>query len=151
VSSKPRKRSPDTGPQPPGGPHDHPHCSLVAADGRASLTGPLTFETVARLFHALEQGPSGAPQIGQIDLAGVGAIDSAGLALLLEWQSRARSLGGPLEVLNAPDSLLRLARLCEAVDLLNISGRGSGPRPGTGSGAGSGPGSGFGPERGGKP
>jgi len=124
VSSKPRKRSPDAGSHPPGGPHDLPHCSLVAADGRASLTGPLTFETVARLFHALEQGSSGASQIGQIDLAGVGAIDSAGLALLLEWQSRARSRGDQLELHSAPEGLLRLARLCEAVDLLNLSGRG---------------------------
>jgi phospholipid transport system transporter-binding protein len=139
VSSKPRKRSPDAGAHPPGGPHDHLHCSLVTADGRASLSGPLTFETAARLFRALEQDPSRAPQIGQIDLAGVSTIDSAGLALLLEWQSRARSRGGPLEVLNAPDSLLRLARLCEAADLLNISGRGSGT------------GSGPGPERGGEP
>jgi len=100
-------------------------CRLeTSADGRASLIGPLTFETVARLFRALEQAPPGSAPIMQIDLAGVSAIDSAGLALLLEWQSRARSRGGQFELHNAPEGLLRLARLCEAVDLLNLSGRG---------------------------
>jgi phospholipid transport system transporter-binding protein len=125
VSSKPRKRSPDADAHPRGGLHGDLRCALeVAPDGRASLTGPLTFETVARLFRTLEKGPPGAAQIGQVDLAGVSAIDSAGLALLLEWQSRAQSLGGRLAVHNAPENLLRLARLCEAVDLLDISGRG---------------------------
>jgi phospholipid transport system transporter-binding protein len=101
----------------------------VAADGRVGLTGPLTFETVSQLFRRMEQASPGTAPIEQIDLAGVSAIDSAGLALLLEWQSRARSFGGRLALHNAPESLLRLARLCEAVDLLNISGRDSGRGP----------------------
>ena len=100
-------------------------CRLEAsADGRASLIGPLTDETVARLVRAWEQAPPGSAPITQIDLAGVSAIDSAGLALLLEWQSRARSSDGQFELDNAPEGLLRLARLCDAVDLLNLSGRG---------------------------
>lgn len=116
-----RRTSPDSSGS-EGSPRADMHCTLeVAADGRASLTGPLTFETVSRLFRALEQTPPGS---GQVDLAGVSTIDSAGLALLLEWQSRARSLGGQLALHNAPEGLLRLARLCEAVDLLNLSGRG---------------------------
>lgn len=99
-------------------------CRLeTAGDGGASLAGPLTFETVARLFRAMEKSAAGEPPPEQIDLAGVTTIDSAGLALLLEWQSRARAAGRELTVRNAPDGLLRLARLCEAMDLLNISGR----------------------------
>jgi ABC-type transporter Mla MlaB component len=43
--------------------------------------------------------------------------------LLLEWQSRAHARGGQLVLDNAPAGLLRLARLCEADDLLNLSGR----------------------------
>lgn len=99
-------------------------CRLeTAGDGRASLAGPLTFETVSRLFRAMGKSVPGKPPPEQIDLAGVTAIDSAGLALLLEWQSRSRAAGRELTVRNAPDGLLRLARLCEATDLLNISGR----------------------------
>ena len=102
----------------------HQDCRLeTAGDGRAILAGPLTFETVARLFRALEKSAPGEPPPEQIDLAGVTTIDSAGLALLLEWQSRARTAGRELTVRNAPGGLLRLARLCEATDLLNISGR----------------------------
>lgn len=102
----------------------HQGCRLeIAGDGRASLGGPLTFETVARLFRAMEKSAPGEPPPQQIDLAGVTTIDSAGLALLLEWQSRARAAGRELTVRNAPDGLLRLARLCEALDLLNLSGR----------------------------
>ena len=101
-----------------------PDCRLeTAGDGRASLTGPLTFETVTRLFRAMEKAAPDRPPLEQIDLAGVTGIDSAGLALLLEWQSRSRADGQRLSLCNAPDGLLRLARLCEATDLLNISGR----------------------------
>jgi len=101
-----------------------PVCRVESAgDGHASLAGPLTFETVSRLFRALEKSAPGRPPLEQIDLAGVTGIDSAGLALLLEWQSRSRAAGRRLSLSNAPDGLLRLARLCEAVDLLNISGR----------------------------
>src|SRR5512134_1363206 len=121
----PRRISRDSSPHPDSGPHADMGCRLeTSADGRASLIGPLTFETVAQLFRALEQAPPGSAPITQIDLAGVSAIDSAGLALLLEWQSRARSRGGQIELDKAPEGLLRLARLCEAVDLLNLSGRG---------------------------
>lgn len=123
MSEMPRKTSPDPAAS-EGGPRDDSRCFLeVAADGHASLTGPLTFATVARLFGEIVQTqPQTAPG-ARIDLAGVGAVDSAGLALLLEWQSRARARGGQLALDNAPADLLRLARLCEADDLLSLSGR----------------------------
>ena len=102
----------------------HQDCRLeTTGDGRASLAGPLTFETVSRLFRALEKSAPGETPQEQIDLAGVTTIDSAGLALLLEWQSRSRAAGRKLTMRNAPDGLLRLARLCEATGLLNLSGR----------------------------
>lgn len=92
-------------------------------DGRAAISGPLSFESVPGLFRSLEQRAAGETPVRTIDLDGVTAADSAGLALLLEWQARARSDGRELAVCNAPDSLLSLARLCEAVDLLDLSGR----------------------------
>jgi ABC-type transporter Mla MlaB component len=58
----------------------------------------------------------------RLDLAGVDAVDSSGLALLLEWQAL-RPREGRLQIINAPKSLLSLAQLCEAVDLLELSGR----------------------------
>jgi len=92
-------------------------------DGSANFHGPLTFETVPALFRDLEERVQREAAVERIDLAGVTAADSAGLALLLEWQARARANGSSLAVRNAPGALLRLARLCEADELLNLSGR----------------------------
>lgn len=93
----------------------------VSGDGTARLVGDLTFATVSSLFRQIERGPPGEQTIDRIDLAGVTAVDSAGLALLLEWQARRR--GRALAMQNAPHALLRLARLCEADDLLRLSGQ----------------------------
>ena len=98
------------------------HCRIEASgDGTARLAGDLTFATVNGLFREFERGLSGGAAIDRIDLADVKGVDSAGLALLLEWQ--ARRDGRELAMLNAPNALLRLARLCEADDLLQLSGR----------------------------
>ena len=89
----------------------------------ARLSGPLTFESVPELHREMEQRLAGVGPITAIDLSAVTAVDSAGLALLLEWQSRQRRRGRELTMSQAPSSLLRLAELCEAVKLLNLSGR----------------------------
>lgn len=94
-----------------------------AQDGSARFRGPLTFETVPGLFRDLEEQVKRESAVECIDLAEVTAADSAALALLLEWQARVRANGRSLAVRNAPGSLLRLARLCEAVDLLDLTGR----------------------------
>ena len=99
-------------------------CTLsVDDDGTAVLAGELTFETVARLHREMEQRLPGTGPIHRVDLAGVPRADSAGLALLLEWQARQRQRGRELTITGAPDNLLGLARLSEATDLLKLSGR----------------------------
>lgn len=95
-------------------------CTLeFGPDGIARLAGALTFDTCARLHRAMEKGLSEGRSPERIDLAGVTAADSAGLALLLEWRSGSEGL----RMSGAPDSLLKLARLCNAADLLEPSGR----------------------------
>ena len=99
-------------------------CTLnVGSDGTARLTGELTFETVARLHRDMEVNLAGTGPIEKVDLDGVPLADSAGLALMLEWQARQRKRGREMTIVNAPDNLMRLAKLAEAVDLLNLSGR----------------------------
>lgn len=99
-------------------------CSFKAVeDGKVRLAGVLTFESVPLLYREMEQRLPAAGPVTTIDLAGVTTADSAGLALLLEWQSRQRRRGRELTMNDAPDNLLRLAGLCEAVELLNLSGR----------------------------
>ena len=91
--------------------------------GTVRLSGALTFESVPLLYREMEtRFPSTVP-VAEIDLAGVTTADSAGLALLLEWRSRQRRWGRDLTMRDAPDGLLSLAGLCDAVALLNLSGR----------------------------
>jgi len=95
----------------------------TADDGTVRLSGDLTFESVPLLYREMERRLPSAGPVRTIDLEGVTRADSAGLALLLEWQSRQLRRGHELTMRNAPVNLLRLAGLCEATDLLNLSGR----------------------------
>jgi phospholipid transport system transporter-binding protein len=95
----------------------------IGEDGRASLTGALTFESVASLFDQTEKLFRGPQPVTLIDLSNVTTADSAGLALLLEWQAMQHAPPRNLEIRNAPPSLVSLARLCEADDVMKLTGR----------------------------
>lgn len=99
-------------------------CTLeFGPDGLARLDGDLTFDTCTRLYHAMEQQLRAGKALDRIDLSAVGSADSAGLALLLEWQAEQRATGRGFTVSGAPDSLLNLARLGAAEELLRLEGR----------------------------
>lgn len=89
--------------------------------GRARVAGALDFGTVAALLAAgsavIERGE--APII---DLSGVSAGDSAGLALLIEWLSVAKAAGHALRYENVPSQLHQLARLSEVEELVTAAG-----------------------------
>jgi len=95
----------------------------IGDDDCAYLNGGLTFSTTPAVYKEMAALFQGAGTIGAIDLSGITSADSAGLALLLEFQAMSRQSAGKLRITNAPSDLLRLAQLCEALDLLNISGR----------------------------
>jgi len=86
-------------------------------DGRWRLSGELDFASVTalrpRLAEALQQG--GALDI---DLAGVTRTNSAGLALLLQWQEDAARRGATLRILHPPKSLMELAELSNLEQVL---------------------------------
>jgi len=92
-------------------------------DGGIRLGGRLTFGTCSALYRELERLGEHETAAGPVDLSGVVEVDSAGLALLLEWQARQRRNGRRLALHDAPQSLLSLAQLADAVELLNLSGR----------------------------
>ncbi len=99
-------------------------CTLeFGPEGLARLEGELTFDTCTRLYHEMDRHLRAGNALAHIDLAGVGGADSAGLALLLEWQSESRSIGSGFTVSGAPESLVQLARLSEADSLLSLGGR----------------------------
>jgi phospholipid transport system transporter-binding protein len=87
------------------------------ADERARIQGSLVFTTVTLLLpagsEAIERG-----QAAVIDLSGVTASDSSGLALLIEWLSVAKGAQRALRYENLPSQLQQLARLSEIEELL---------------------------------
>jgi phospholipid transport system transporter-binding protein len=92
-------------------------------DGTVHLGGEMNFISTPGMYRELESRFTGSGSTLNIDLAGISHADSSGLALLLEWQAMAHKLNHSLHITNAPVSLLRLAKLCEADELLDISGR----------------------------
>ena len=86
--------------------------------GRWNLSGDLVFENAARL---LDDGLAafGAESRVDIDLSKVGRVDSAGLALLVEWSVAARGDGRTVHYRNAPPMLGALAGISDLSNFLN--------------------------------
>jgi ABC-type transporter Mla MlaB component len=95
----------------------------IDSSGKATITGPLTLNTVTSLYEQAKTEADRGRQIVNLDLDAVPSVDSSGLALLLELQSTAVRAGNSLHIRNAPADLLSLVSLCEAGDLLAIDGR----------------------------
>ena len=87
----------------------------IAGDGTVRISGPLTFDTVEAVRAATRAGV-GSERWQEaaltFDLAGVGTADSAGLALLVEWQRTARRAGGRIHFRGTPPALQAIAGLC---------------------------------------
>jgi phospholipid transport system transporter-binding protein len=94
-------------------------------DGRFALSGDLVFDSAPRL---LAEGDSafGTHDRVEIDLARVGRIDSAGLALLLEWSLVARAAGRAVGYQNMPAGLAALAGISDVSELLPATASGAG-------------------------
>jgi phospholipid transport system transporter-binding protein len=92
--------------------------SFEVEDGdRARVIGSLHFTTVSALLSA-GVAAINSGRVAVIDLTGVTASDSAGLALLIEWLSVAKAAGRTLRFENIPTQLQQLARLSEVEELL---------------------------------
>ncbi len=91
--------------------------------GRFALSGDLVFDTVPALLGAGEAA-FGALDQAEVDLAGVGRVDSAGLALLLEWSIAGRAAGRAMRYRNVPAALAALAGISEVGALLTTDSAG---------------------------
>ena len=93
--------------------------TIEEVDSELRIGGDLTMQTVTALSAA------GSDLVRQgarvIDLSGVQKVDSAAIALLLEWL---RTAGEALKVSGAPIGLVELARLYSVSDILLLQ-----PRP----------------------
>ena len=86
-------------------------------DGRFGLSGEVSFQTAETILRASEKLFSGHDNI-EIDLAGVGKTDSAGLALLLEWISRSEKSSTEIRFAEIPEKIHGIAVTAEISELL---------------------------------
>jgi phospholipid transport system transporter-binding protein len=95
----------------------------AAGAGRFELSGNVGFADAARLLAAGDAAFAGLERV-EVDLARVVRVDSAGLALLLEWSLAARDAGRELRYLNMPPAVASLAGISDVAELLAPSGGG---------------------------
>ena len=92
----------------------------TAPGGQCALSGTVTFETVEGLWKQSARLLASAAAGGEVtlDLAGVQRVDSAGLALLVDWKGQLLARGSRLRFAAVPPRLLAIARISDAEFLL---------------------------------
>jgi phospholipid transport system transporter-binding protein len=84
---------------------------LVLDGSTLRLSGPVTLNTVAPLTTRGRELLAGLPSAATLDLSRVTRVDSAGVAMLVEfWRLRSRK-GGVLEFVSIPADLQPLLQL----------------------------------------
>lgn len=92
----------------------------TTAEGCFRLSGDLTFKSVPAIWRAGLETLISAPKI-EIDLKGIRRSDSAGLALLIEWQRLATRANKSVSYLNMPAQMLAIARASSLDQILPLS------------------------------
>ena len=82
-----------------------------------AVSGELTFQTAAQALSEATAAIAGGRQT-RLDLVGVDAVDSAGLACVLAVVAEVRRQGRPFHVVNAPAGLRTLAQVADVDGLL---------------------------------
>jgi phospholipid transport system transporter-binding protein len=90
----------------------------TVGEGQFRVSGELTFDTVTLLF--IRSRPLFQTSAGQLDLdlGDVSRVDSAGLALLIEWLRAARKLGKAILFRRVPAQIRTIARVSDLDGIL---------------------------------
>jgi phospholipid transport system transporter-binding protein len=88
--------------------------------GRFAIRGVFGFSTVSEILERSRKLFEGVPVI-KVDFSGVTDADSAGLALLLEWVSWARSAERELRFFDVPPQIQAVARISEVEEILHAA------------------------------
>ena len=88
--------------------------------GRFQVEGQLGFDTVTEALETSRRLFAECPVI-QLDLSGVTAADSAGLALLIEWISRAHQEKYKLTFYKVPEQVMAIARISDVDKMLPLA------------------------------
>ena len=91
-------------------------------EGHARISGRLGFhEAASAADRWRELATAGSEEI-VADVRALENVDSATLAVLLEWAARVQAGSRRLRLVAAPAGLVALARLCDAESLLGLAG-----------------------------
>jgi len=90
--------------------------SLQVVGDRWTVSGAITMDSVVGLLAA--SASLAMPPAGVVDLEHIDRVDSAGVALLLDWKRRAAAEGTPLQFSGVPQNMMSLALLYGVEDML---------------------------------
>lgn len=93
---------------------------VKSEDGRLLVSGELSMDTVPGLLQQ-ESLQAGDDDEIRVDLQGVERADSAGVALLIDWQRTANQQQRKIRFQNTPSQMLAIARLSGVDELLSLS------------------------------
>ena len=91
---------------------------------KITVTGDLTLTTVRQVYAESLKFAGAKTLPDEFDLENVGHVDSAGMALLLEWQSWAHRHDHHFRFTNVPQHLVKLATLSDAEQILDLHAKG---------------------------
>jgi phospholipid transport system transporter-binding protein len=93
---------------------------LDLGDGRFELRGDVSFQTAEDILRSSEKLFAGLENV-DVNLSAVEQTDSAGLALLLEWISRASRAQAEIRFSNIPEKIQAIAVTADISELLERS------------------------------
>ncbi|HEU4663385.1 MAG TPA: STAS domain-containing protein [Dokdonella sp.] len=88
--------------------------------GRARLAGRFGFHEAAAVAGRWREFAGDGGDV-ELDISGLQQVDSATLAVLLDWAARLRRAGAHLHLTGAPAGLVALAHLSDTESLLGLS------------------------------
>ena len=88
--------------------------------GRFRVEGRLGFDTVTGALDASRKLFADYHSI-ELDLSGITAADSAGVALLIEWVGRARQSKCLLHFRHVPEQVMAIARISDVENMLPVA------------------------------
>jgi phospholipid transport system transporter-binding protein len=93
---------------------------LELGNGRFELRGDVSFQTAEDILRSSEKLFAGLENV-DVNLSAVEQTDSAGLALLLEWISRAAGAEAEIRFSNIPKKIQAIAVTADISELLERS------------------------------
>lgn len=94
---------------------------ILRVDGRFKVSGELTFATVTEVLGQSRRLFAEAGDSIEIELGEVTRVDSAGLALLIEWMRQARTLDKAICFFDLPEQMTAIAAASDLHAILPLS------------------------------